>query len=376
MAWAEKLPSGRYRGVYRDGAGKRRSAGTFTHKAKAEREAAAKEVEGRKLFWRDPEAYKRPWGEWADEWMTARQVEASTGKSDGVRRRKHLDPKWGDVPLGSITRHDVKAWAVQLRRTGISPSTVQRIVHLFSASLNAAMDAEVIETNPASRIKLPKGAQEQERFLTHEEYAAIRDHLVDTDSQLITDLLVNTGLRWSEMAGLHWSRVDLERGVLMVVEVYDEVESMIKPYPKGRQARTVPLTEGLVAGLEEHQRSRGRGKSCGLEHSTGVCRSGLVFSTSTGRPLRNSNWAAGWRTAVLSADVGHARIHDLRHTYASWLLQRGIPIAEVGRLLGHVSTQTTAKYAHLADSPNEAVRLALAAPRLPHEGDPRGQIQA
>lgn len=376
MAWAERLPSGRYRGVYRDGDGKRRSAGTFSHKAKAEREAAAKEVDARSMLWRDPESYKRPWGEWADEWETARQVEASTAQADGVRRRKHLDPRWADVPIGSITRHDVKAWAVKLRATKISPSTVQRIVHLFSASLNAAMDAEIIETNPASRIRLPKGAQEQERFLTHEEYSAIREQLVDTDTQLVTDLLVNTGLRWSEMAGLHWARVDLSRGVLLVVEVYDELPGTIKPYPKGRQARTVPLTGDLVAALAEHQRVRGRGKECGLEHTAGICRSGLVFSTATGRPLRNSNWAAGWRRAVLEADVGHVRIHDLRHTYASWLLQRGIPLAEVGRLLGHVSTQTTAKYAHLADSPNEAVRLALAAPRLPHEGDAEQQIQA
>lgn len=366
MAWSEKLPSGKYRGVYRDGAGKRRSAGTFTHKAKAEREAAAKELDARSLLWRDPEAYKRPWGEWADEWQTARQVEATTAKADGVRRRKHLDPRWGSVAIGSITRHDVKAWAVQLRGTGISPGTVQRIVHLFSASLNAAVDAEVIESNPASRIRLPKGAQEQERFLTHDDYDAVRAQLDTMQDQLVTDVLVNVGLRWGEMAGLHWSRIDLARGVLMVVETFEEADGMIKPYPKGKKGRTVPLTDDLRAALAAHLAATERGKACGVQHSTGICRSGLVFTTPTGRPLRNSNWSAGWRRAVEDADVGHVRIHDLRHTYASWLLQSGIPLAEVGRLMGHVSTQTTAKYAHLADSPSEAIRLALAAPRKPH----------
>lgn len=366
MAWAEKLPSGKYRGLYRDGAGKRRSAGTFTHKAKAEREAAAKEVDARSLLWRDPEAYKRPWGEWAAEWLTARQVEATTAQADGVRKRKHLDPRWSDVPIGSITRHDVKAWAVQLRRTGISPATVQRIVHLFSASLNAAVDAEVLEVNPAARIKLPKGAVEQERFLTHDEYQAVRAELASTGDQLMTDVLVNTGIRWSELAGLHWSRVDLARATVAVVEEFVEVDGKMKPYPKGKKARRVPLVPELVVALTEHLKDTGKGTSCGVDHTTGICRSGLVFTTPTGRPLRNSNWSPGWRQAVEDSGVGHVRIHDLRHTYASWLLQQGIPLAEVGRLLGHISTQTTAKYAHLAESPSAAVIAALAAPRKSH----------
>jgi len=368
VAWAEKLPSGKYRGVYRDGAGKRRSAGTFTHKAKAEREAAAKEVDARKKLWRDPEAYKRPWGEWAEEWATARNVEDTTSKADQIRLDKHLIPRWAAVPIGSITRHDVKAWAVQLRATGISPSTVQRIVHLLSASLNAAMDAEVIESNPAARIRLPGAAKEQERFLTHDEFDAIRDQLPTERDQLVADVLAHTGLRWSELAGLHWSRVNLARGVLSVVEVYGETSGRMKPYPKGKKARTVPLTDDLVAVLAEHRKDQGRGDSCGVEHTSGICRSGLVFTTPNGRPLRNSNWSPLWRDAVADAEVGHARIHDLRHTYASWLLQQGIPLAEVGRLMGHVSTQTTAKYAHLAETPSDAIKLALAAPRKPHAG--------
>ncbi len=366
MAWSEKLPSGRYRGVYRDGAGKRRSAGVFVHKAKAEREAGAKEVDARKMLWRDPEAYKRPWGEWAEEWMRGRVVEATTARADEIRLRKHLVPRWAGVPLGSITRHDVKVWAAELGRGEIQPPTVQRIVHLFSASMNAAVDAEVVEANPAARIKLTNGALEQERYLTHEEFDAVREHLPTEQDRLIADMLANTGLRWSEMAGLHWSRVDLRRGKVRVVETYSDTAGVMKAYPKGKRVRGVDLTDDLVAELSALNRTTTG--NCGVPHSAGICRGGLVFTTPRGRPLRNSNWSPIWRNAVADAEIGHARIHDLRHTFASWLLQKGIPLAEVGKLMGHVSTQTTAKYAHLAETPSEAIRLALAAPRKPHEG--------
>jgi integrase len=322
------------------------------------REAGAREAAARSKKWRDPEAYKRPWGEWADEWIASRQVEATTAKADGYRRQHHLDPRWHDVPIGSITRHDVKAWATDLSRT-LGPSTVQRCIHLLSASLNAAVDAEVLESNPAARIKLPKGAVDQERFLTTEEFDALREHLPSTDDQLVADMLVFTGLRWGELAGLHWSRVDLRRGIVKVVETYSEVAYEMKAYPKGKRSRDVPLTPELVAALAEHRRDQPKQSTCGLEHGSGICRSGLVFTSEEGRPLRNSKWSDIWRKAVTEAEIGHVRIHDCRHTYASWLLQQGLPLAEVGRLLGHISTQTTAKYSHLAETPSAAVLAAL-----------------
>lgn len=366
MAWAEKLPSGRYRGVYRDGAGRRLSAGTFTHKAKAERAAAAVEERARKSIRSDPEAFKRPWGEWCEEWWPTRGVEASTEKADRIRRDKHLAPRWAKIPIGSIRRHDVKAWATSMAAAGTGPSTVQRAVHLFSASLNAAVDAEIIESNPAARMKLPKGEQAAERFLTHDEYEAVRDELPTTLDQLVTDMLVNTGLRWSELAGLHWHRVDLDRGTMRVVETYDETSGKVKAYPKGRSIRDVPLTPELVVALKERH-GDAPGTDCGVPHAAGKCRSGLVLTTERGFPLRNSNWAEGWRDAVARSGIGHARPYDLRHTFASWLLQNGVPLAEVGRMMGHKSTQTTMIYAHLAEVPSAAVLAALAAPRKPHD---------
>lgn len=375
MAWAEKLASGRYRGVYRDGAGAKRSAGIFTHKSKAERAAAAKEEAARKTMRRDPEAYRRTWGEWCDEWWPTRSVAASTLRNDASRRRNHLDPEWADVAIGSITRQDVKAWAARLRRGGLGPESVKRCVHLLSASLVAAVDAEVIDANPAARLKMPSGPPADERYLTREDYDAVRDQLATTDDQLVADLLVHTGLRWGELAGLHAARVDLSRGVLRVVETYDEAAGVINPYPKGKRAREVPLTPDLVKALRKRVLTgKTARESCGIDHLVGRCPGPLLVTSEEGTALRNSNWSYRvWTPAIEHAAVGHVRIHDLRHTYASWLLQEGIPLAVVGQLLGHMNPQTTQRYAHLAETPSAAVLAALAAKTAPAKRE-RGSV--
>lgn len=367
MAWAEKLPSGKYRGLYRDVHGHKRSAGTFTHKARARNAAAAKEEHARRSMLRDPEAYRRPWREWVDLWWPTRQVEVSTAKVDRGRLDRHLMPRWGDVPIGSITRHDVKAWTAQMERDGVGPTTVQRCAHLLSASLTAAVDAEVLDANPSARLKLPGSAKAQERYLTREEYDAILEHLPTTADQLIVNLATNTGLRPGEWAGLHWDRVDLDRGTLRVVETFSELGGFIKAYPKSRKVRDVPLTDNLVDLLREERKTRDVHEGCGVDHAVGKCRSALVLRTHGGSVVRNSNWSPVWRQAVLDAKVGHARPYDMRHTYASWLLQaKVVTIAELSVLMGHASVQTTMIYAHLSESPSEQIKSALAAPRKSH----------
>jgi integrase len=388
MAWAEKLPSGKYRGVYRDAAGTKRSAGSFSHKPKAERAAAAREELARKSMRRDPEGYRRPWSEWVEDWWQTRNVEPSTLKVDKGRLDRHLTPEWGAVPIGFITRQDVKAWAAKMKRQGTGATTVQRCVHLLSASLSAAVDAGIIDANPAARMKLEGSAKAQERYFTREEFAALRKQMPTTGDQLVLDLMAHTGLRPGEAAGLHWNRVDLERGILRVVETFDEANGGIKAYPKGKRVRDVPLTPELVTALTAERESREaagedlRG-GCGVEHRTGTCRSALVLHSEGGSVLRFSNWAyRAFKPALLAAEVGHARPYDLRHTFASWKLQAGVPLAEVGKLMGHQSPQTTAIYAHLTEqySPTAMASFGrapdLAAPRLPHDKPGLSLVQA
>jgi integrase len=188
-----------------------------------------------------------------------------------------------------------------------------------------------------------------------------------TLDRLVIDVAVYTGMRPGEWAGLHWDRVDLDRGLVKVVETFNETVGEIKAYPKGKRARDVPLTPELIEALRERRAEVGDVRQgCGLEHSAGSCRSSLVLTTAGGSVIRNTNWSPNWRSAVAASDIGHARLYDLRHTYASWLLQAGVPLAEVGKLMGHVSVATTAGYAHLAETPKASILSALAAPRKPH----------
>ncbi|MBN0039348.1 site-specific integrase [Cellulosimicrobium cellulans] len=361
MAWTERTSSGRYLARYRDADGKKRTAdgSPFVHKKAAERAGEAAEAASRALGWRSPDAAARTWGDWCAEWWPTRDVEPSTLATDQGRRDLHLTPRWGKTPLIDITRHDVKAWATDLRVAGLAPTTVQRIVHLLSASLRAAVDAEILTANPAAQLRLSAGKTSTERYLTRDEVDAIRAELPDAE-RAVVDLLVGTGMRWGEATGLHHRRVDLERRVIEVADVWDNRGGVMKPYPKGKRRRFVPIP----SWVEIPQPSAG---TCGYDHATGTCTSGLVLTTGDGHRFEQSNFRKVWVGALADAGVEHARVHDLRHTYASWLIQGGVSLAEVGKLLGHVSPLTTQRYAHLADEPSDAVLAALGdgPPRAP-----------
>lgn len=348
MAWSRKLPSGRYAGNYRDRNGKVRSAGTFTHKRAADRAATIAEDEARKLGWRDPDALERTWGEWCAEWWPTRGVEPSTLLRDASRRDARLTPRWADVPLGAITRHDVRAWAAELAADGLSPATVQRCVHLLSASLAAAVDAEILQSNPAQRLKLTVGQNTKERYLTEEEQAALLEQFEDGSlNHALVVLLLGTGLRWGEGAGLQVQRLDVGRRMLRVAEVWDDSNRQLKAYPKGRKRRSVPVPGWVAETIEPFVRERRGGFV--LEHK--------------GQPVDYHNWRSRiWAPAVDRSGIDPATIHDLRHTYASMLIQSGVSLAEVGRLLGHVSPITTQRYAHLVPTPQHSIVDAVRRP--------------
>lgn len=374
MAWTRKLPSGKYQGLYRGGDGKSRTVagGPFVHKAKARRHAEDAEHDSRKPGWKGPEAGRKTWGEWCEEWWPTRGVEESTLRSDAGYRDHHLLPQWGDVPIADINRQDIRAWAAKMRKDGavrkkkdkdgnpvltpLSAASVQVAVHILSASLSAAVDANIITANPTYRLKLGGGKPTMDRYLTHDEFDRVCAELPHP-YRLHAQLLAYTGMRWGESVALRWDRVDVKRGMLLVHRVWDEKNGIEKDYPKGKRRRPVPIPPWLLAEFPEGARND------------------FLSRSPDGDRWKASVFRWRWDGACRAAGVGHVRIHDARHTYASWLIQAGVALEEVGRLLGHMSPATTQRYAHLGAIPTMRVLNALPDPRaakLQHAAGIRG----
>lgn len=362
MGWAEKLPSGRYRGLYRDASGAKRSAGTFTSKDVAKRKATAKEDSERENPTKP--ASTLTWEQWLPKWTALRTVEEGTQRIDSQRIGKHLTPHWGAQLLVDIGQQDVQEWVAALR-TQMAPTSVSKCYHLLSASMKAARKAKLIEESPCHDIDLPKPGPSPERFLEDDECAALRDPL-DIADQLIIDVLLGAGLRMGEAQGLHKEHIDLKRKILSIEWAWDKAARRLKS-PKDHEKRVVPIGDSLTRTLAEVVKRDGHGTPAPVPYVAGrSVRSGLLLAHVDGRPFDADNFAKRFQAATRVARVGEdkrrlgkVRPHDLRHTYAGRLVREGVPIQQVQHLLGHASLRTTQRYASLGDSQWERVRAVL-----------------
>lgn len=388
MAWAERLPNGKYRAFWRDGLNRRHSKAGFTQKAAAARYAGEQENKSRRGD--TTTAGRSPtWDDWRREWMTLRRVERSTMREDRSRIKNHIEPYWGQYRLGRIEREHVQAWVNSMTDSGMSAGLTRRVYHTFSASMKAAMLYKRITANPCSHIELPTPPPAQERYFTRAEFDLAVDKM-NEPYRTAAILLVGTGLRFSELAALHWHRIDFDTGLITVCETWDAADGVIRPYPKSKKARYVGpvpswVLEALTALLDSIGPDAARG-GCGVSHA-GVktkCRSALVLTAQRGKraglPLDAKNMLRRhWKPACERAGVDVGRTHDLRHTFASWLRQAGIDLEVVQELLGHASIVTTQRYSHLGTTQHEAVRAALEGvpgpaakqldPDMPHDLD-------
>lgn len=359
MAWAEQLPNGNYRAIWRDGDGRKRSKSGFTQKAKAARyagEQESKSIRGERSY----DGRGITWGEWCERWLELRRVEPATAKADDSRIEAHLMPRWRKSRLSQIDIDDVQAWVNDLDKDpALSASTVRRIHYLLSASMKAAVQSKHISVNPCHLVKLPVTPPTRHRYLTRDEFFAAAYFMEPPYKQAAT-ILVGTGMRFGEMAGLHWDAVDLAARQVTVRETWDAAAKQVKPYPKSKHPRTVPLPQFVVDALLTRFPPDPAAK-CRLPHAKGsACRSPLVLTTVSGLPLSYSTMAhQHWQPALKLAGIEHARNHDLRHSYAAWLRQGGLDLEQVQKLLGHGSVVTTQIYSDIGTAHHSRVLEAL-----------------
>jgi integrase len=287
----------------------------------------------------------------------ARYVDQLTGVTPRTRAdykaqaRRYLD-SIERTPITLLSRADIARIVNDLDRAGRSPKTIKNVIHMLSASLNYAVDEGILARNPCRRVKLPKERLEEHeaRFLTYEEFAAL---MVETPEHYrpLVIFLVGTGLRWSEATALQSRHVSLPNGTVTVRQAWKRVPGGFElGPPKSRKSRrTVNAATQALAAVAPLL-----GKPAEF-----------VFTTPTGRTVSQSNFYNRiWTPAAKRAGLDpRPRIHDLRHTHASWLIAEGNTLEQVQDQLGHESILTTRSvYGHLMPALGvETGRMASAA---------------
>lgn len=279
----------------------------------------------------------------------------------------HLKPLL-DLQFSQLNRDRVAEWIRSLEVAGLSPTTIRRLTVQASSVQRAAIDAGLANTNPFTRHRTgrrDRDVRTQMHCLTHQEWAMLAATLPAGVYRDLATTLVGTGMRFGEATALKVANVELDADPprLYVAQAWksDGANGWVLGPPKSLRSRRT-ITFGTVVAEALQRRTEDKGPD------------ELVFTTpAEGAPIRNSNFSGRvWRPAVQATGLTGLRIHDLRHTYCSWLLAAGVPVLEVSRRLGHESMQTTSTiYAHVMpsiDAANASVLDEAMSPGSP--GDP------
>jgi integrase len=259
-----------------------------------------------------------------DRYMPFVQGYKRAWRTDDSLLRNHLLPVLGGKHLDEITKNDIITIHHGRRAAGAAPASANRLLVLLRCCFNLALKWEVagLTKNPTAGIPLLEENNKRERYLSMEEVRHLYDAVVASKSEMlkyIVPMLILTGARKREVLDARWEDFDLTRRLWRI------------PLCKTGKARHVPLSDGMLGLLQSIPRFDG----CPF----------VVPNLKSRLPFVSIFVA--WQTARKAAGLPDVRVHDLRHSYASFLINAGRSLYEVQRLLGHTQIKTTQRYAHL-----------------------------
>jgi integrase len=273
---------------------------------------------------------------------------------------------WLDRPMTGFNRWLIEGWRKKELERGLAATTVNRGLQRLQGALSRAVQWGVIPSHPFAGLKpLRTDRRGRVRFLSPEEEQRLRDALLARERGMRAErerfnhwrairhlkplpgreaefvdhvrpavlLALNTGLRRGELLGLKWADVDLSVRLLTVVSANS----------KSGQTRRIPLN---LEATDILTRWKAQQASVGADR--------YLFAAHKGR--RMLNFDTSWRGVRAAAQLGDCRFHDLRHHFASRLVQEGTDLNVVRELLGHSDLVMVLRYAHL-DPRNLAVAV-------------------
>ena len=316
----------------------------------------------------DPKQIK--FGTWIDKWLTDYSkpfVVQNTYEGYEAFARLYIKPLLGEYQLNKLTTNDIqKSYNYLLKKggkkkEGLSPKTIWNIHTVVRASLNQAQIEDLIIRNPIVGLKLPSKKKREMNYLTSGQMAlylgTIRTHRMY--AAFVLECV--TGMRRGEILGLKWNCVNFKSGELKIKETWIKSVSG-KTYfsgPKNESSkRTIIIPQEVVTELKKLKKSQAAEK---LTWGDDYQKHNLVFAKENGEQMRPDTFYETHIKLIGEAGLGHIRFHDLRHSVASALIDKGFNLKDIAELLGHSSIEVTADiYGHLTKERKRDATQSLA----------------
>lgn len=291
-------------------------------------------------------------GDWLDIWQREYlgNVKPATMTVYRNNLNNHIKPAIGAVRLDQLHPHTVQMFINRLE--GLSPQSVRMVYQVLRAALEKALDLEYIPKNPADKCVLPKMDRVEIKPLDDGKAAALLTAANGTDLEHLVAVALFTGMRLSELLGLTWDSVDVERGTITVDKQLARPEHRAAGLfisPKSGKARTLTPAPSVMLELKAQRRRQYEMQlQVGPEWDNVH---GLVFTSATGGPLKQKSVRYHFTRLTAAAGLEGVRFHDLRHTYAVNAIRAGDDIKTVQSNLGHATAAFTLdRYAHFTES--------------------------
>ena len=298
----------------------RRSTGT-TAKRLAEAifgQVKVQIIEGR--FFEKPKTQQRTVTELLDRYLSEHAARRGNYRRE-LTSVKTIKAFFGNPTLDHITPKRIVAYKNHRYTEGVKPATINRELATLKKAFNLARrEWEWCTDNPVCRVSMEQENNTRDRWLTLEE----EQRLLNSASPWLRELMlfaIHSGMRMGEILGLTWVGVDLFRRTVTVFK------------SKNGERRTIPLNQTALALLKHKYGNR----SVDTE---------LVFPSEAQTRLNASNISRSLNLALEKAKMTDFHFHDLRHTCATRMVQAGVDLYKVQRLLGHKSPIMTQRYAH------------------------------
>jgi len=289
---------------------------------------------------------------WLGHHAMNRPLSKSTHHTYESKIRSYIAPILGDRTLQSIKPIDLKNWVGQLMTSGgrsgngLAAATVRYAGAILKEAFVAAVEEyELLTVNPAANLKLPQSPKSGGTVWSVPETLKFLEAVQDHELHSLFNFFFATGARRGEVLALLWNDIDLDKGTVSINKACQWVKGqrLIGPTKTGAN-RSIPIDAKTIKILKSHRAQQAGAKIGSMRWQE----NNLVFCHSDGSPLRPDYPYGVFRRYTKRAGIRVIRLHDIRHTHATWLLEAGEQLHVVSERLGHADTSTTARiYAHV-----------------------------